>query len=108
MYLDYSHFATSKDIEEMNAGIHAEGRQIATVIGRALAINKWIVKLTSCDELDEHSKPVRWTYINAVVFIYYWGNTWGWRTLMRRMNEMPSDKVTVISLIDWELASNPS
>jgi heme/copper-type cytochrome/quinol oxidase subunit 1 len=108
MYFNNSHFATSKDIEEMNARIHGDGRTVATVFGRASAINRWIVKLTNCDELDKHSKLVRWTYINGVVFIYYWGNTWGWRALMRRMEEMPSDKVTVTSLIDWELASNPS
>lgn len=107
MYFNYSHFATADEINKMNASILGNGRKIAAVIGRASAINRWIITLSNCDDLEEPYKAVRWTYEDGVAYIYYWGNIWGWRALKRRMEEMQSPDVTVTSIIDWELASMP-
>jgi len=100
MYIHYSHFATAEDIAMLNASIHADGRKIAAVTGRALAINRWIVNLTNCADLEGPSKAVRWTYERGFVYIYYWGNIWGWRSLKRRMDEIPSPGVTITRFID--------
>lgn len=104
----HSHYASAEEIAEMNKGIIGENRLVASLVGTATDINKWVAQLAESPPLDSFYSPIRWTYEKGVVHLHFWGGTIKWRALMHLINEKPNPKVTIARLIDWELASKPN